>query len=239
MGHADLQHHGDVRRRDGGQSGDLPDVIGAHLRHQVPGVRADLQRGQRQADLIVERADGGDRLPHRSKQRGQHVLGGGLAHRAGDADDGERRVQCAATFDVVLRQGSQGGHRVRHDDLRHRGVHLMRHQRHGGAALRGAPHEIVAIHPFPGDGDEDARLTDLAGIGDGTGRHGLRCGGNALRDDQTATDRLGDLGQRHRHHRGFHSHIRSSPSGQFPGHAQRAPDIRTAHTGRHGHGDGQ
>ena len=65
--------------------------------------------------------------------------------------------------DVVLRQGSQGGHRVRHDDLRHRGVHLMRHQRHGGAALRGAPHEVVAIHPFPGDGDEDASLTDPRG----------------------------------------------------------------------------
>src|SRR5205085_166728 len=45
------------------------------------------QRGQRQADLVVERALRGDRRAGVGEQHGEQVLGAGLARGPGDADD--------------------------------------------------------------------------------------------------------------------------------------------------------
>ena len=88
---ADVQHRADPRRRDPGEVGDVPDPARGHLKDQVPRRLVGAQHGQRQADLVVERALGRDGRPEALDDLGGEVLGGRLARRPGDADDGRAR----------------------------------------------------------------------------------------------------------------------------------------------------
>ena len=85
---ADVQHRADARRRDVAQRGDVPDAAGGHLQHQEAGRGVGAQHGQRQADLVVERALGGDGRPEVLHHLSREVLGRGLARRPGDPGDG-------------------------------------------------------------------------------------------------------------------------------------------------------
>ena len=62
---ADVQHDADVGRRDAGEVGDVPDAAGAHLQDEVAGPGVGAQHGERQPDLVVERARAGRRSGRR------------------------------------------------------------------------------------------------------------------------------------------------------------------------------
>jgi hypothetical protein len=85
----DVQHQADLRRSDAAQIGEVAQVPRAHLRDQeLRGVRR-LQRGQRVAELVVERTLRRHGLAVRADQLGDQVLGTGLAGRSGQADHGQ------------------------------------------------------------------------------------------------------------------------------------------------------
>lgn len=166
MGASDLEHDGDVRRGDRGQARNLSDMARSHLGDEEARVPADLQRGQRKADLVVERADGRHGGAERGQQGGHEVLGGGLAHRAGDADQGERRSGRTPSGDVRLREQAQRVDRIGNDYLRHRRIHFMLYERHDRAGFAGASDEIMTVHTLAGDRHEHGAFTDLARIAD-------------------------------------------------------------------------
>lgn len=61
----------------------------AHLEDEVTGRVAGPQRGQRNADLVVEGTVRGNGLTGAGQYRGQEVLRAGLPARAGEGDDAE------------------------------------------------------------------------------------------------------------------------------------------------------
>ena len=142
----------------------------------LPGWRADIsstrksvsrggaQHRPRVAELVVERPGRGHHLAQRAQHRGDQVLGGRLARRAGDPDDrqpagdqfgGHRRGQLgqrgqhrgAGAVGVVLEHPGLGvgGRRRRHDDRRHpdraRGQHRRPHPPPTAAAAKSWPSE--------------------------------------------------------------------------------------------------
>ena len=97
-----------------GEVADVADAAGAHLQHEVPGVLGGAQRGQRQADLVVERARRADGRRLALEHLGDEVLGAGLAGGAGERDDGapSRSTTCRA-------RAPSAGCDVVHDDRGH------------------------------------------------------------------------------------------------------------------------
>ena len=88
VGGADVEHGGDLRRRDLAQVGDVPDPPGAHLDHEVAGLGVGGQHGQWDAELVVVVAAVATVGPAPAEHLGQVVLGAGLALRAGQGEDG-------------------------------------------------------------------------------------------------------------------------------------------------------
>ena len=86
---ADVEHDGDVRRDQPAQEGDVADAAGAVLERREAGLGRAPQGGQRQAELVVERALRRERRADAAEHLREQVLGRGLAAAAGDAD-GER-----------------------------------------------------------------------------------------------------------------------------------------------------
>ena len=200
MRHADLQHHGNVRRHQTRKIGNLAHVVGTHLRHEKTRARIDLQRSQRQTDLIVERTDRSHRLTHGRQQRCHQILSGGLAHGTGDADHGKRRTYRTTAFQIMLSQLTQRANRIVNHNLRHARIgHLMIDQRCNGPLCTDLRYEVVTIHALAGDGHEHRAFTDLTGIAACAGRHGpVRR--DPLRCHQPSMDGLLDFGKAHRHH---------------------------------------
>ena len=91
---ADVDDHADVRLRDRRQLGDLPSAAHPHLQHQRLRAGRRGEQLQRQPDLGVEVAAADERAAVRLQERGEDVLRGGLAGRAGDRD--RLRAQLAA-----------------------------------------------------------------------------------------------------------------------------------------------
>ena len=211
MRHAHLEHHGDVRRNQGGEVGDFAHVIGAHFRHQETRAGVHLERRQRQADLIVERSDRSDGVAHFGQQRFEQILGGGFADGTGDADDGERRFQRAPTLDIMLGERSQRLNGVFYDDLRHLRARDFVVDQCGHSPLRAdLRHEIMTVDAFAGNRHENGSRHDLARIREGADGH--RFVGRHGRRHQPSINRLRDLRQAHRHH-GRAAHCRYSSNG--------------------------
>ena len=132
VGAADVEHRADPRRGDVAQLGDVADAAGRHLQHQVPGRLVGPEHGQRQAELVVEGADGGDRRAEPVDHLGGEVLGRGLARRPGDPDDGRGRQPAQH----LPGERAEGGGHVGGDDHRHVGA---RRGSGGGRAPRPRP----------------------------------------------------------------------------------------------------
>lgn len=190
-------HHEDdahVRAHDVAQVGDVAHVVRAHLHHEVAGLELGPEDGQRHADLAVVGAHGRHGGALGGQQGGQQVLRGGLARRAGDADDGGRRVLPDAAHDLAG-EGAHGQDRVLHHDRGVLGaVGRLRGSlgEHGdGTGGQGGVDEVVAVGPLPRLGDVEGPLgRDLAGVGGDVDQHSLRVEGGRER----AGHGLGDLG---------------------------------------------
>ena len=90
MSDADFQHNRDVRRYQRRQIGDFPNMVGAHFRYQKTSFGIYFERGQGQADFVIERSDRRNCWSHMRQQRLHKILGGGLADGTGDADHRKR-----------------------------------------------------------------------------------------------------------------------------------------------------
>ena len=82
----DIRDHADVGLRDGGQIGQLADLARAELADAQRVSRLQPEERQGQAEAVVEVAMSGECRHVRGTERGEHVLGGRLAIRSGDAD---------------------------------------------------------------------------------------------------------------------------------------------------------
>jgi hypothetical protein len=190
VGLADVGHHGDVGGDQTGQLGDVTDVPGTHLQDQEAGGRVGAQHGERYAELVVERARGRDGRCRGRQHRLDHVLGAGLALRAGDGDHGQIVAQ---QRDDVGGQALQRGLRVVDDDGRQR--RRPGSERGDRARLGGLGCVLVAVGVLARERDEEAARVGLSTVDHGRGAHGHR----AVADDLPA-DQRGDFVQAEGNH---------------------------------------
>ena len=162
MRDADFQHNRDVRRHQRRQIGDFPNMVGTHFRYQKTSFGIYFERGQRQADFVIERSDRCNRRSHMRQQRLHKILGGGLADGTGDADHRKRSSQRATALDIVFGQQPQGQHRILHHNLRHIGVgDLMVDYRSNGTLSAHVRHVIVTVHTLSGNRYENRAFNNL------------------------------------------------------------------------------
>ncbi len=196
---ADVEHQPDQGRRDAGQVRQVALAARAHLQHQVAGAGVGPQHGERQPELVVERAVGGDRRRVPFEHLGQQVLGGGLAHRAGQADhdraDAAEHVpgqQAERDLDVLDHQrGHADGPGGEHGD---------RAGRDGDARV------VVPVHPSAGRRGEEAAGDHLARVDRRRRRHQRPRIVHVVRG---RADDLRDLLQRHGDHEPLLANARS------------------------------
>ena len=190
---ADVEHDGDLRRRDAGEVVDVSDPPRPHLGDEEAGRRRHAADGEGHADLAVERVERRDRLGDRLEHGGEQVLGRGLARAAGDADDPQLR----GPVDDAAGHGTEGGLHVGDDDLRD-ALDRTCGERGDGAGRHGRVDVGVAVGVLADPGHVEAARGGLAGVGRddpvdddvvrGVGAH-----------DPTARE-VADLGQGQRDH---------------------------------------
>ena len=92
---------------------DLPEVVHARLDHRRLVARLQAEKGEGHADVVVEVAGGAVDPEVPGQHGGDHLLGGGLPHTAGDLDEGDVEF-----IPVMGGQGLQGQAGVRHLDIK-------------------------------------------------------------------------------------------------------------------------
>ena len=162
MGVADVGDDGDVRPHHLPQVADLSEVVHARLNHRRLVLRGKAQQRQGRADVVVK-------VPRRlvdpqtgPQHRGDHLLGGGLPHAAGDLDEGN-----GEPVPVSGGQGPQGQTGVRHLDVEFIGTHRLRQagaQAPRRAALQSLVNVVVSVKPRPRPGDKQAAGLNLPAV---------------------------------------------------------------------------
>jgi hypothetical protein len=169
------RHVGDRADRGAGdarQRVDLPGVVHAELDHQRLVARLEPEDRQREPDVVVQVPRRAPHAPARGLEHARaQLLGGGLAVRAGDRDDGPRELRAPCT-----RQGSERRHGVAdHDrgqlELR---VRCARDQRGRCTARGGLGHEVVAVERLALHRDEERARAERARVGRDTRDLALR-----------------------------------------------------------------
>ena len=89
MGVADVGDHGNVRPHHGSQIFDLAEVVHAGLDHRRLMLRSKTQQRQGRADVIIEIFRRLEDVQLGPQHGGDHLLGGCLAHAAGDLHKGD------------------------------------------------------------------------------------------------------------------------------------------------------
>ena len=200
---------GEVRRGDVGnqrhvragecyQGGDFAGVVRAHFNHRIAVFVAQTQQGERHADVVVQVADGGQRLPARLQQALQDFFGAGFAVAAGDGE--KLRL---ATGAAVACQRLQGGEGVGDDDLRqvYFGAVVGNDSGNRAAFLRRGQ-EVFAAEVRAMQGDEEFARAQATAVGADVAR--LKIG--AMMD---AIAEGGDFGGGKRGVQRFCSHVRT------------------------------
>ncbi len=180
------QRHG--RPRQACQVGDLAGVVHAHLDHGGAMTGAQPQQHQRQADVVVEVADGGQHRFHRlqivatlmlAQDGGAHLLDRGLAIAAGDADQRQIELAPPVTGQAAQRQAGVGHAQQRQAPPVIGGPGVIDHGG-GGAMGQHVAHVVVTIEAFSVQRDEQFADGDRARVGrDADERVALRAGGAA------------------------------------------------------------
>ena len=95
VGQVDVVHigdYGDVRAHSLPQPADLPGAVHAGLDHRRLVLRQQGQEGQRRADVPIEVARGLEGIVPLAQHPGQQLFKCGLAHAAGDVDNGQVKL---------------------------------------------------------------------------------------------------------------------------------------------------
>ena len=140
---ADVRDQGDVRLRERREPRDLTEPAHPHLDDAELGVGVDAAERQRHPELVVVVRLGRDRAQVRRAERGEDVLRGRLAGRAGDRDHACGRAVADRT-----------------SDRRECRVRLLRDEHRGRTARERVGGEVLAA----GDGDEEVALLDPARV---------------------------------------------------------------------------
>ena len=86
MAGPDIGDDHDVRIRDPGKPGHIPEMTHAHLKHGDLMFIPQPEDSQRKSEIIVEVSFGLQRIELHRQDRGDHLFGRSLAHRARDPD---------------------------------------------------------------------------------------------------------------------------------------------------------
>ena len=163
MGCAHDGHDTQVRLRHGGEVRDLPRAIHAHLNDEHLGRRGRREHRIGGTELVVEVALRRPGFIFRREDVAHEAFGGGLPHRAGDANHrgAKRCTPCGGDFSNRFRRignlehASAGGM----GRLKHRIVKLTRTQHCHGARLDRGNRKGVTIDALANDGRvHEARL---------------------------------------------------------------------------------
>ena len=162
VGHADAGDDAHIGAGALCQTLDLTGVAHAHLHDSVLRIPADAEHGAGQAQLIVLVALGLDCIAKARDGGVGHLLGGGLAHTAGDAH--HLRVELAA---VVRAHDHHGVVAVGADNrpFSRDALHRMVEDDIGRALFQRLGREIVAVEALTGESHKDAAGADLAAVG--------------------------------------------------------------------------
>ena len=163
MGVADVGDDGDVRLYHLGEILNFPKVVHAGFNHRRLVFRRQAQKGQGGPHVVVVVLRGFPDLELRPQHGGDHLLGGGLSHTAGDLNHRNGKP-------VPIRrgQGFEGQAGVGHlnvkfvlpEGFRHSGAEAP-----GGAGGQGPVDKVVSVKPLSHPGQEKAAGGQLAAVG--------------------------------------------------------------------------
>ena len=179
------QRHG--RRANRCQIGDFARMVHTHLDHGGAMRGTQAKQSQRQADIVIQVAAGGQ---HRSAidrlQDGRdHFFGGRLSVRAGHRDHRQRELRPPGCGQAAKRQACVVDHDGRSPRWQ---LAFVRHQHGGSPRLQRLSQKIVGIETLANQSNEQTSLGDAS-----------RIGGHAFErhigPNQTALHGLGNLRQ--------------------------------------------
>ena len=164
---ADVDDHRQIGFPDLRQVGHLPEMVHAHLQHGDLGILRHRQNAHGHTDVVVV-VGGGLGGPEAGFQhRGDHLLGGGFAHGAGDAHHLHTDPAALAVCDLA--QGD--AHIVDHNGGVIPIAMLAQHRRR--ALFQGLGHEVVSV-PGTLQGQEELSFLQFAGVVAGSQEGDLR-----------------------------------------------------------------
>ena len=146
----------DMRARQPGQRRDLAGVVHADLDHREVGVARHPRQGQRHAPVVVEAGLGGMDPALRRQHRAQHLLGRGLADRAGHRDHARRAIAPARRAPSAASAASTSG-TISSGASAH-ALGDARHQRRRRAPLERVGDEVMPVARVLQRDEEIARL---------------------------------------------------------------------------------
>ena len=152
MGVADVGDHAHVGPDDVGQIVDLARAVHAHLQHAHLHGAVQAQDGQGQTDVVVEVPLGLQHPEPGAQHGGDHVLGRGLAHAAGDGHKGDVEPGFIPGGQVPQRPLGVGHLYI--ELILPIALPLPGGKTAHRAALQGGVDIGVAVEPVPHQGDE-------------------------------------------------------------------------------------
>ena len=178
MAGPDVRDRGDARARAFCEAIDLAGVVHAHLDDEDLRRGGGLEQRDGHANQVVEVTGGGVDLVLGAEGGGEHLLGGGLAHRTRHANDapvlprapplGKTEHELRA---VVICGTDDGAARLECGSLDLRS-NLARDGDDAGAGSDGVGDVVVSVNVLAGERDEQPALAHASGV-DGDAGEGL------------------------------------------------------------------
>ena len=159
--------HSKYRHRGASHAGQLchfSEAGNPHLHYGCLMLRRNAGQGHGNTDLVIQVTLGFQYIQLLTQYCPDHLLGGGLAHTAGNTDHRQAKafpIGCAKRlqrFLHILHQNHRAGDALR-QPLR---------QTAGGPLLQGCCHKIMAIHPFPFVGNKQVPRRNGPAVDDHT-----------------------------------------------------------------------
>ncbi|EXI77992.1 MAG: hypothetical protein AW12_03079 [Candidatus Accumulibacter sp. BA-94] len=162
-----IGHHGDAGASDSGQIGDLARMIHPHLDDRGAMRRVQLEQGERQTDVVVEVALGGQHRAVESdlQDARDHLLGGGLAIAAGHRQQRQREAIAPVGRQRTQRQAGLGNPKQGQTSDQQAIGAVCRHHRGSGATRHRRGEVVVAVEMLAAQGDEQLARGNCPTVG--------------------------------------------------------------------------
>ncbi len=153
-------NHGNVGTDHIGERADFTRMVHANFHHGPFMAGIEGKQGERDSDVVVEIAAGGEDLVAGPQDRCDHFFGAGFPGAAGNGNDtdGHDPAICGG-------QALEGGQRI--FTRNPTALKAVRHTcgEHGDGTLGdGVVDELMAVEVLPGEGDEQVAWPEIAGI---------------------------------------------------------------------------